>query len=165
MILVSRRMLVLAVTVLVVAGLLTAQGLAQSSEECFDVDDGSLEGQFTGELSTKGTLKGAGRLNGTTEFTGQDSEASAGLEEVSEKTVSYTGLLTLTTKHGQITLRDVGIFDTDIGGGDGEFTSRARVMSGTDKWENASGLIFFFGDTNPDLTFTAEANGEVCVPQ
>lgn len=163
----SRRMVVLAAAMLAATGLVTAQGLAQDSEKCFDVEDASLEGQFTGPLSTAATLKGAGQLNGSTEFTGQDSEPSAGLDSnlVPGSTVSYTGILKITTNHGVLTLRDVGIFDTDVAGGDGEFTSRSRVLSGTQRFEDATGLMFFHGDTQSDSTFTAEANGQVCVPE
>lgn len=157
----------LALTVVAVFALVTASELAQAEEKCLDVEDGLLEGEINPTaLSTEGTLKGAGQLNGSTAFQADDFTESAGLnpDKVPSDTISYTGLIELTTKKGTLVLRDVGIFDTDIPGGDGEFTSRARVLKGTDGFEDAEGLLFFFGDTQQDSSFTAEVNGTVCVP-
>ena len=66
------------------------------------------------------------------------------------------------TNQGTLTLRDVGVFDSDLPA-DGEFTSRGRVIEGTGRWKEATGVVFFWGDTEPDGTFTAEANGTVCI--
>lgn len=48
---------------------------------------------------------------------------------------------------------------------DGELTSRARVLEGTQQFADATGLLFFWGDTHVDSTFTAKVNGTVCRPQ
>jgi hypothetical protein len=74
------------------------------------------------------------------------------------------GTFVIETGQGTLTLRDVGVFDSNLSV-DGEFTSRGRVIGGTGRWEGASGVVFFYGDTEPDETFTAEANGTVCVPR
>jgi hypothetical protein len=105
-------------------------------------------------------------LNGSTALAIEALVPSAGLPEavVPTATVSYTGVFEIATNQGTLTLRDVGIFDSDLST-DGEFTSRGRVVSGTGRWEGAAGVVFFWGDTESDGTFTAEANGTVCIPK
>lgn len=163
----SRRILVVAVAAGVAAGVGAGLSHAEPDPTCFGVDGATLTGQFTGPLDTAGTLKGAGLLNGSTSFAGDATAPSAGLPEshVPPETASYTGVLTITTQHGKLILRDVGIFDTDVTGGEGEFTSRARVLEGTQRFAGATGILFFWGDTRDDFTFTAQAYGTVCGPK
>jgi hypothetical protein len=161
----ARRIAVVALGA-AVAGLSATPSHAEPDQKCVTVNNATLTGQFTGPLDTAGTLKGAGVLNGSTSFSGDALAPSAGLPDdlVPADTASYTGVLTLTSRHGVVTLRDVGIFDTDIAAGDGEFTSRARVIDGTGRFADSTGILFFWGDTHEDLTFTATVNGEVCSP-
>jgi hypothetical protein len=139
-------------------------GRAAPDEQCFTVNGGIIEGRLTSQTTTAGTLKGAGPLNGSTALTIEALAPSAGLPGVSSTTVSYTGTFEITTNRGTLTLRDVGIFDSDLST-NGEFTSRGRVIDGTGRWERATGVLFFFGDTDPEGAFTAEANGTVCIPK
>jgi hypothetical protein len=148
---------------------LGALGIAASSparaapdEQCFTVNGGIIEGRLTSPTTTEGTLRGAGPLNGSTALAIETFAASAGLPGVPIDTLSYTGTFEITTNRGTLTLRDVGVFDSDLDT-DGEFTSRGRVIEGTGRWEGATGVVFFWGDTEPDGTFTAEANGTVCI--
>jgi surface protein len=164
----------LAVVVLISAGLLvTALNVGHAAQSCEEVEgvvDGTVSGEFStvGELSTVGTIRSRDRIlrDATTRFVGGADAASAGLGAlVQPSTVSYTGILTVETPRGTLTLRDVGIFDSDIARGDGEFASRARVVSGTGQFEGASGILFFHGDINPDLTFEAPFTGTVCLAE
>jgi hypothetical protein len=138
-------------------------GPAQANDRCREID-AKLVGQFVGPLNTAGTIHGGGLLNGTTAFTGDALAPSAGLATtlVPATTVSYTGVLVITTHRGTLTLRDIGIFDTDLAK-DGEFSSRSRVVAGTGRFAGASGILFFHGDSLPDATFTAEVNGTICL--
>ena len=144
----------------------SSAGRAAPDEQCFTVNGGTIEGQLTSPTTTAGTLRGAGPLNGSTALTIEELAQSAGLSAatVPPTTVSYTGEFERTTTQGTLTLRDVGIFDSDIST-DGEFTSRGRVIGGTGRWTEATGVLFFWGDTEGDGTFTAEANGTVCIPK
>jgi hypothetical protein len=73
-------------------------------------------------------------------------------------TLSYSGLLTITTHHGTLTTRDTGIFDT---AGTGLFASRDVVVSGTGIFEGATGHIFYIG--TGVTKFDARALGEICL--
>jgi hypothetical protein len=142
----------------------SSPGRAAPDEQCFSINGGKIEGQLTSPTTTAGTLTDAGPFNGTTALTIEEFVPSAGLSGVPPTTLSYTGVFTITTGHGEVTLRDVGIFDSDLST-DGEFTSRGRVIEGTDRWAGATGVLFFYGDTKPDGTFTARANGTLCIPK
>lgn len=143
-------------------GALALGSQAWAGDGCRKVN-ATLKGGFTGALSTAGEITGGGRLNGTTAFTGDGLAPAAGVAPiVPESTASYTGVLVITTRHGTLSLRDVGIFDTDVAGGDGEFTSRARVIDGTGRFAGATGILFFHGDTAEDFTFKADVSGEIC---
>ncbi|SFR36468.1 hypothetical protein [Halogeometricum limi] len=153
---------------------LGALGIAASSsahaapdERCFSVTDGRIEGRILPSgIETEGTLTGAGPFNGSTALSIAQLAPSAGLtgSPVPPTTLSYTGTFEITTKRGTLTLEDVGIFDADLTT-DGEFTSRGRVVGGTGRWEDARGVLFFYGDAAADQTFTARVNGTVCVPK
>ena len=144
-------------------GALALTSQAWAGNGCHNIN-ATLVGGFVGPLNTAGEMIGGGLLNGTTAFTGDDLEFSAGLAPtVPASTASYTGVLVITTRHGALSLRDVGIFDTDVAGGEGEFSSRARVIGGTGRFTGASGILFFHGDTAEDFTFEADVSGEICL--
>ena len=142
----------------------SSPGRAAPDEQCFTINGGIVEGRLTSPTTTAGTLRGAGPFNGSTALAIEAFAASAGLPGVPAETLSYAGTFEITTNRGDLTLRDVGVFDSDIPT-DGEFASRGRVTDGTGRWEGATGVLFFWGDTEPDGTFTAEANGTVCIPK
>ena len=151
------------VSFLIAIGVLALPSRVWADDSCHKIN-AILVGGFVGALQTAGEMRGGGLLKGTTAFTGDDLEPSAGLTPVvPASTASYTGVLVITTKRGTLSLRDVGIFDTDIAGGEGEFSSRARVIGGTGRFTGASGLLFFHGDTADDFTFEAEVSGEICL--
>lgn len=160
------RMLAISLVVGTLVGAWAAFGWGQAAQDCEAVE-GTLNGGFVGPLSTAGTMDSRDKLleGATTSFEGEGVSASAGLDPslVPPSTISYTGLLTITTGEGTLTLRDVGIFDTDVAGGDGEFASRSRVVAGTGRFAGAAGILFFHGDTAPDFTFIAPFSGQICV--
>jgi hypothetical protein len=153
-----------------VGAIASSPGRAAPDERCFTVNGGKIAGRIlpppTPESlpSTEGILRGAGPLNGSTALSIGELVPSAGLSTVPSDTVSYRGVFEIATKWGTLTLQDVGIFDSDLAS-DGEFTSRGRVTDGTGRWEGATGILFFWGDTDENGAFTAEANGTVCVPK
>jgi hypothetical protein len=162
------KVLSVALIALLGLGSFATFGWGQAGQDCEAVE-GTLNGAFVGPLSTAGTIDSNDKLlqQATTSFQGDGLAASAGLDPslVPPSTVSYTGLLTITTPEGTLTLRDVGIFDTDVGGGDGEFASRSRVVTGTERFAGATGILFFHGDTAPDFTFSAPFDGQICVTE
>ena len=72
-------------------------------------------------------------------------------------TLSYSGLLTITTSFGTLTTRDTGIFDTAAG----LFTSRDVIVGGTGIFTGATGHLFFSGTGT--TTFNSTALGEICL--
>ncbi|MDH3910862.1 MAG: hypothetical protein OEU09_06155, partial [Rhodospirillales bacterium] len=93
-------------------------------------------------LCTTGVISGGGILRGTTSFTALALGPAAG-EPVT--TLSYSGELVVTTKHGAITFSDAGIFDTDPAVS--AFSELDRVVdgSGSGRFLGASGLLFIAG--------------------
>ncbi len=108
-------------------------------------------------LCTTGDFSGNGLLNGTTLFTADALAPSAGMPGAeAPSTLSYSGLLTITTDKGTLTTRGTGIFDTARG----LFSSRDIVVAGTGEFEGATGFLFFHGTGSS--TFVSKASGEIC---
>jgi hypothetical protein len=109
-------------------------------------------------LCTAGEFEGDGLLAGTTAFVADGLAPAAGLPAVeAPTTLSYSGLLTITTRRGTLTTRDTGIFDTAAG----LFASRDVIVSGTGVFEGATGHLFFTGAGTS--SFESEASGEICL--
>lgn len=129
-------------------------------------DDAGIQGALAPDgctsavgLCTAGVFVGDGLLRGTTSLTADGLAPSAGMPLVeAASTLSYSGLLTITTRHGTITTRDTGIFDT---AGTGLFASRDVVVGGTGIFEGATGHIFYTG--TGVTKFDARASGEICL--
>jgi hypothetical protein len=110
-------------------------------------------------LCTAGEFHGDGLLNGTTSLTADGIVPAAGMPAVeAPTTLSYSGLLTITTPHGTLTTRDTGIFDT---AGIGLFASRDVIVAGTGIFAGATGHIFYTGTGT--TSFDADASGEICL--
>jgi hypothetical protein len=73
----------------------------------------------------------------------------------------YEGAPVLTTEHGTLTL---DIFDGLYDPVTGEFRNDSAVTSGTGRFAEATGELYFHGFVFPDGTFIDDAVvGEVCV--
>ncbi len=108
---------------------------------------------------TVGTIKKGGFLDGTSSYTATSMAYAAGMPEVEEdSTLSYAGILTITTKHGTLTLSDVGIMEST----NNVFSELNRVEEGTGKFEGATGILFMFGDVTP-TGFDGKINGNLCL--
>lgn len=112
-------------------------------------------------LCTTGEITQGGILNGTTEFTALSVAPAAGMPGVEpDTTLSYAGLLRITTKHGMLLIRDVGVFDTARG----VFSELDRITEGTERFFGATGTLFIYGPANADGSgFTGSIRGEVCL--
>lgn len=110
-------------------------------------------------LCTAGEFEGDLLLHGTTAFTADGLAPAAGMPgSEAATTLSYSGLLTITTSLGTLTTRDTGIFDTAAG----LFSSRDVIVGGTGIFAGATGHLFFSGTGTTTLESTAL--GEVCFP-
>jgi hypothetical protein len=109
-------------------------------------------------LCTAGVFQGDHLLRGTTSFVADAVVPAAGMPGIeAPTTLSYSGLLTITTRAGSLTTRDTGIFDTAAG----LFSSRDIIVAGTGIFEGATGHIFYTGTGT--TTFDADASGEICL--
>ncbi len=109
-------------------------------------------------LCTAGVFEGDHLLRGTTSLVADGLAPAAGMPAVeAATTLSYSGLLTITTRDGTLTTRDTGIFDTAAG----LFSSRDIIVAGTGIFEGATGHIFYTGTGT--TTFDADASGEICL--
>ena len=109
-------------------------------------------------LCTAGVFEGNRLLAGTTSFVADGLAPAAGMPQVeAPTTLAYTGLLTITTRHGTLTTRDTGIFDTAAG----LFSSRDVIVGGTGIFAGATGHLFFTGTGSS--TFESDATGEICL--
>jgi hypothetical protein len=109
-------------------------------------------------LCTAGEFEGDGLLEGRTSFVADGLTPSAGMPGVeAPTTLSYSGLLTITTDRGTLTTRDTGIFDTAAG----LFSSRDVIVAGTGIFQGATGHLLFTGTGTS--TFESDASGEICL--
>jgi hypothetical protein len=109
-------------------------------------------------LCTAGQLHGDSLLSGTTSFVADGLAPAAGMPAVeAPTTLSYSGLITITTCDGTLTTRDTGIFDTAAG----LFASRDVVVGGTGRFAGATGHLFFHGTGTS--SFDSDADGEICL--
>jgi hypothetical protein len=128
-------------------------------------DDAGIQGAVTTDgctspvgLCTAGVFKGDPLLRGTTALVADGLVPAAGMPFVeAATTLSYSALLTITTRNGTLTTRDTGIFDTAAG----LFASRDIVVGGTGIFAGATGHIFYTG--TGVTAFDAHATGEICL--
>lgn len=143
-------------------------GSAEADQRCYNVH-GSIEATVTTDgctspvgLCTAGTVKGAGPLNGATAFQTFALAPSAGMPGIEPPgEFSYSGELVLSTRNGDLFVRDLGIFSP----GNEKFTELARVQGGTGRFSGAAGTFFISGDlTGGGTGFSSTMHGEFCVP-
>jgi hypothetical protein len=110
-------------------------------------------------LCTAGVFEGGPReLRGTTSFIADGLAPSGGMPAVEPaSTLSYSGLLTITTRRGSLTTRDTGIFDTAAG----LFASRDVVVAGTGIFAGATGHLLITGTGTS--SFESDVSGEICL--
>jgi hypothetical protein len=121
-------------------------------------------------LCTNGVVRSSfGPFSGTSHF-----EASGlGGEPMGEQSIvsppaepattwSYSGVLTLETRVGTVTFRDIGVLDT----AQGTFTELNRPVSGTGTFDGVTGNVFIAGYVKDDASgFDGQITGELCVPR
>ena len=99
-------------------------------------------------LCTVGMIDGNQGLNGTTAFSADSIAPGPATAPDAAATISYSGVLQITTSHGTLTTRDTGIFDTAEGTPTGGFfSSFDLVLSGTGRFAGARGTLSFVGKT------------------
>jgi hypothetical protein len=109
-------------------------------------------------LCTAGVFEGPRQLCGTTSFIADGLAPSGGMPAVEPaSTLSYSGLLTITTSRGSLTTRDTGIFDTAAG----LFASRDIVVGGTGVFAGATGHLLITGTGTS--SFESDVSGEICL--
>lgn len=108
-----------------------------------------------------GTIDGNFGLDGTIFFS-VDGAASAPAE--SPGTSSYTGIQTITTPHGTLTLRETGISYPRPGNPEGGvLASIVEVLSGTGRYATTTGILFFHGRNGRGLPSDVDVSGTLCV--
>jgi hypothetical protein len=140
---------------------------AYAQEDCHRVH-GHIRSSFTstnctspvGEC-TEGTITGAGPLDSATTFLALDVAPSAGMPGVEPSAnLSYSGVLTITTRRGTLVTHDLGVLDAATA----SFTEIERPASGTGIFANASSVFFISGAlVNNGTGFDGELYGELCI--
>lgn len=118
-------------------------------------------------LCTSGTFRSP-FVSGTTRFRasglgGQPMGEASIVSPPSEPTTtwSYAGELTISTRIGDLVLRDVGVLDTVAG----TFTELNRPVSGTGTFAGATGNVYISGTVTGGVTgFEGRVTGNLCVP-
>ena len=77
--------------------------------------------------------------------------------------VAYTGDIVLTTKRGDLMIKDSGGFNATPGG-TGDSTSVSTIISGTGRAEGTTGRLRICGAITPEGGGMAGYEGEVCRP-
>jgi hypothetical protein len=111
---------------------------------------------------TNGTIEGNFGLNGSVAFA-QDSRGTAPTTAPVTSSV-FSGILTLATAHGNLVLRETGMFTSRTGNPAGAlFASFGETLSGTDRYTGVTGDLFFTGQVVGDV-FLIQVTGELCRP-
>jgi hypothetical protein len=112
-------------------------------------------------LCTAGTVSGLGIYGGTTYFTAQGAAMAAGMSGVEpDSTLSYAGDLQITTRFGNLTISDVGIWDQMSL----VYTEVQRVVMGTGIYAGATGTLFSSGSTPGGTAVDGLIRGTLCLP-
>lgn len=113
-------------------------------------------------LCTAGNITQGGLLNGQTSYTAFTATPQAGLDGSEDPltALAYTGELHVTTSHGDIIFRDVGVLDQTFG----VFSEVDRATEGTGIFADATGTLFIYGDIIDEGTgFSGAISGEICL--
>ena len=111
-------------------------------------------------LCSHGRVIGGGLLNGTSLGSVLSVAPSAGLGSlVPTSTISVVEDAVITTKHGTVTLRAVGIVDT----ANGEIVNLLNVVDGTERFEGATGVLSLRGKFTDPTNFEGDLTGEICL--
>jgi hypothetical protein len=113
-------------------------------------------------LCATGSITGGGFLDSSALFVELDQAASAGMPASEPGTsVSYSGTLSITTHHGTLQLRDLGVVAGPIGAA--SFTELERPVGGTGMFAHASHTFFISGVLpNNSSGFDGAISGELC---
>ncbi|MDH3238002.1 MAG: dirigent protein [Deltaproteobacteria bacterium] len=148
----------------VLLGLLIGNQTSQASE-CKKIStklDGSTFpcAESPGGLCANGTIR-SGILKGTKLAVYTAAAPSAGLPGVESPFVlSYTADAVFTTKHGELHLSQLGVSDPF----QQVFTELNRVVGGTGRFYQASGILFISGTLSVDGTeFESDITGTLCL--
>jgi hypothetical protein len=107
-----------------------------------------------------GTIDGNFGLDGTTFFS---VDGSAATPPEAPGTSSYTGMYTINTRHGTLTLRETGISYPRRGNPEGGvLVSIAEVLSGTGRYSTTTGILFFYGHNGRGLPSDIDVSGTLC---
>lgn len=107
-----------------------------------------------------GTIDGNFGLDGTTFFS---VDGAAATPAEAPGTSSYTGMYTITTRHGTLTLRETGISYPRRGNPEGGvLASIAEVLSGTGRYSTTTGILFFHGHNGRGLPSDVDVSGTLC---
>ena len=107
-----------------------------------------------------GTIDGNFGLDGTTFFS-VDGVASTPAQ--APGTSSYTGIYTIITRRGTLTLRETGISYPRAGNPEGGvLASIAEVQSGTGRYATTRGILFFHGHNGRGRPSNVAVSGTLC---
>lgn len=113
---------------------------------------------------SKGTIVGNFGLTGTVVFTADSSSPPPATAPPGSSV--FSGILNITTtRHGNLQLRETGMFSSRTGNPLGPvLSSWGDVLSGTDRYEGVTGDLFFIG-RRLDGVFLVEVSGDLCRPE
>jgi hypothetical protein len=154
---------------LVSTGLVIA--ITAQAEECKQIHAQVVVAQTTTNcdspvnLCTEGTIDGNQGLHGTTFFRADSLAAGPSTAPDAASTISYSGVLHITTDYGTLRSRDVGILNQSTDTPTGGFASAfGLVLEGTGRYAGATGSFFAGAKTIDGQFVTTVFTGEFCFP-
>lgn len=112
---------------------------------------------------TTGTISGNFGLDGTAAFV-SDSSGTPPATAPAGSSV-FSGILTVTTPHGTLLVRETGMFTSRPGNPLGWLlASWGETTGGTGRYAGATGDLFFNGARPPGAAFLVQVTGELCRP-
>jgi hypothetical protein len=107
-------------------------------------------------LCTKGEITGDPILRGKTFYTALAAGPTT-VDPTAQAVMNFSGALTVTTKHGVLTIPDVGLLDRT----NGLVSEQSRSVSGTGHFAGVTGFIFITANST-QTGFTGSITGRLC---
>lgn len=162
---VSMYKLTIGISILFVIGLVATGVLlivpdqAAAQGQCHKINTTQTSVINPSDFTTVGEFK-SGILKGVSKFTGDQASVTP-IPGPAVPTVSYTGILEITTNKGTLTTRGVGVFETAPFGIGTQFD---RVIAGTERFAGATGFLYYtFKADGTGTAFTSVVSGEICL--
>jgi len=139
---------------------LSSAGVPAAASDALDPGAGACR-TIRAEIDlTHGTIAGNFGLDGTVAFVGDGAGTPPPTAPAGSSV--FSGILTITTAHGDLLVRETGMFSSRTGNPAGALlTSFGETTGGTQRYDDVTGDLFFAG-RKAGAVFLVQVTGELC---